>query len=85
MQINKLSDETYEIWERPIRGFDWKLIRKNGVGTYAEIAGLTDYDADQQIVIEEYSDDAHRKIWDDMSLLNIINAAYREIKDVIGE
>lgn len=56
MKINKLSDETCEIWERPISGFDWKLIRKNGVGTYAEIAGLTDYDA-----------------------------AYREIKDVIGE
>lgn len=85
MKINKLSDDTYEIWERPIRGYDWQLIRKKGTGTYARIAGPNEDDDDEMIIIEEYSDDENRRIWDNMSLLDIISAVYREVKDIIGE
>lgn len=85
MKITKLSDGIYTIWERPIRGFDWQLIRRKGVGTYAKIAGPTEFDDDEEIIIEEYSDSKNRKIWDNINLLDVINAAYREIKDIIGE
>jgi hypothetical protein len=83
MRTSRIGDGVYEITGAPVRGFDWKLIRKPGQGTYASIAGPTDNDDDEQVVIEEYSDPDHRAIWDGMHVAQCASAAHAEIMDAI--
>jgi hypothetical protein len=83
MQIKKLEDGIYEIWERPIRGYDWQLIRSIGKGTYAIIAGKTDNDDDEEIIIEEWDAPEKRAIWDNAQLLQVVAWAYDEILDTL--
>lgn len=77
--VNTEKQGVYEIWNATIRGYDWKLIRKHGVGTYAIVAGETNESPDLEIVIEEYPDPERRKIWDDpKSLFKVAVWAYNE-------
>ena len=76
---------TIEVTDRPIRGYDWKLIREPGMGTYARIAGvITDTDDqpdDEELVIEEYGPHGKfsRESWDNAPDAMMIDWAYDEI------
>ena len=79
MQVSKIENGKYEVTNLTIRGYDWKLIRKPGIGTYAVIAGAGSDDDDEQVVIEEYSAPEMRKTWDSMSVIECAAAAHREL------
>ena len=65
----------YEVIGAPIRGFDWVLVRKPGVGTYAIVAGEDDASEDEEIVIEEEGAPDRRAMWDAKS--------HEEVADIV--
>jgi len=79
MRVQKIDDNTYEIFQAEIRGFDWKLIRKPGQGTYAVIAGEAEYADDEEIVIEEYSSSEDREVWDKKNVMECAADARHKI------
>jgi hypothetical protein len=42
MRIKKIKDNIYNVQDALINGYDWQLVRKPGIGTYATVAGFTD-------------------------------------------
>ena len=75
----------YQVSGMEIRGCDWTLIRKEGVGTYARIAGLDDSspDEDKEIVIEEEFALDRRALWDQLTLCELAKEAYLEIQTIL--
>lgn len=79
LKTNRTESGEIEVTGAQISGYDWILIRKPEQGTYARIAGPTEYDDDEEIIIEEYSDPEHRKIWDNFSDQVAAEFAHEEI------
>ena len=67
LTTNRISETEIEVYGSLINGEDWILIRKPGRGTYARIAATDKDDDDLEIVIEEYDDQDHRALWDNLS------------------
>lgn len=74
----------YEVTGAPIRGFDWVLVRKPGVGTYAVVAGEDDASEDKEIVIEEESAPDRRAMWDAKSHEEIAEIVFETISSQIA-
>jgi hypothetical protein len=60
------------------------LLRNPGVGTYAYIAREVSDVGDEEIVIEEYSDPEHRRKWDNMTDMEVAEAAYAALPKIIN-
>jgi len=74
----------FEIHEAPIRGHDWKMIRKLSQGHYALIAGKGDSPDDEEVIIEEYDDPQHRDLWDELSVKEAAQCVYNELMDILA-
>ena len=86
MQVHKIKDGEYEVLGCPINGYDWRLIRKLGTGTYALYDSGVENGDDVEMVIEEYSDHDNRAVWDGMSLFQVVSVAHKEIlKSIAAE
>ncbi len=86
MRVTKTATpHEYEVSGHPIRGYDWKLIRKIGTGTYARIAGSSADGLDEEIVVEEYSDDERRALWDRLGLWQLAVHAHDAILAEIAD
>lgn len=81
IEYQRIDDETINVSSPSCRGFDWQLIRQSG-GTYAHIAGKTDEDGDEEIVIEEYDAPDQRASMDSKSDEQIIEMVFREIGEL---
>jgi hypothetical protein len=84
MELTEVQPNLFKITNAPIRGFDWKLLRDSGVGTYAYIAREVSDVGDEEIVIEEYSDPEHRRKWDNMTDVEVAEAAYASLPKIIN-
>ena len=83
IEFTKNEDGTLTVTSPEIRGYEWTLKRKEGIGTYATIAGKDEDADDEEISIEEWESPKYRKIWDSMSDSQAIESAHSEIMDII--
>ena len=74
----------YEVTGATIRGFDWVLVRKPGVGTYAIVAGEDDASDDENIVIEEEGALDRRALWDAKSHMEVAEIVFETISSQIA-
>lgn len=81
MRLEEVENNVFNVIGALIRGYDWQLVRKPGVGTYAVIAGKTADDDDEHIIIEEYSAPDMRDIWDKMTVEEAAEAVFSELSD----
>ena len=71
-----------EVTGKLVNGYDWKLTRELGKGTYALYAHKDENIGDVETVIEECEDNANREIWDNASNEKVIEWVYEIIKAI---
>jgi len=76
----------YAVHNAEINAYDWTLIRKIGIGTYARIARVGDDEPqDETLVLEEHAEPWNRKLIDDMSVIELAAWAKREIDEILTD
>lgn len=87
MEIEKIERGKWQILGLPIRGYDWTLIRKRGIGTYAVIAGSeTDSDADdEELIVEEFSEPDRREFYDKATIEDLAEFVHRDVLATLAE
>lgn len=82
----KIKEGFYLVNRPEVRGYPWYLLRKPGLGTFAEVVQDVDvgifiapWPFNKRIVVEDHADSELRARWDALEAPEIIRLAHDEI------